>query len=60
MVGNLAMVNSRITKKTAAVDALMSPTVDPMIINQISKPQTKKYVQEYDKEYVLWYLNLNN
>ena len=33
-----------------AVDCLFTPSLDPSIANQISPPQTKKYVQDRDKE----------
>jgi len=38
------------TSSVPSVDALAPPTLDTTIINQISNPQTKKYVQECDKE----------
>ena len=46
------------TNSVSSVDALASPTLDLAIINQISNPQSKKYVQERDKEMVsvLWSL----
>ena len=40
------------TNSVPPVDALASPTLDPAIINQISNPQSKKYVQERDEEMV--------
>ena len=33
-----------------SVDCLLTPTLDPSVVNQISVPQTKKYVQDRDKE----------
>ena len=33
-----------------SVDCLSTPTLDPSIVNQISPPQTKKHVQDHDKE----------
>ena len=40
------------TNSAPFVDALPSPTLDLAIINQISNPQSKKYVQERDKEMI--------
>ena len=40
------------TNSAPSVDALASPTLNLAIINQISNPQSKKYVQERDKEMV--------
>ena len=40
------------TNGVPSVDALASPTLDLSIINQISNPLSKKYVQERDKEMV--------
>ena len=36
-----------------SVDCLYAPTLDPTILNQISQPQTKKFVQDCDKEKAL-------
>ena len=33
-----------------SVDCLFTPTLDPSVVNQINPIQTKKYVQERDKE----------
>jgi len=38
------------TSSVVSVDALALPTLYTMIINQISNPRTKKYVQEHYKE----------
>jgi len=38
------------TSSVVSVDALALPTLYTTIINQISNPQTKKYVQERYKE----------
>ena len=40
------------TNSAPSVDALASPTLNLAIINQISNPQSKKYVQERDKEMI--------
>ena len=39
-----------ITFSVASVDCLITPTLDPSVLNQITLTETKKYVQDRDKE----------
>ena len=39
-----------LTISVPSVDCLFTPTLDPSVVNQINPIQTKKYVQERDKE----------